>query len=57
MRGDLTTAWVVDAPRVPTTQPGPLPHCRGSTAEAYWLERTTGAVLIAFGLRVAVERR
>lgn len=22
-----------------------------------WLERTTGAVLIAFGLRVAVERR
>jgi threonine/homoserine/homoserine lactone efflux protein len=22
-----------------------------------WLERTTGAVLVAFGLRVAVERR
>ncbi len=57
MRGDLTTAWVVNAPRVPTTQPDPLPHCRRSTAEAYWLERTTGAVLIAFGLRVAVERR
>jgi hypothetical protein len=34
MRGALTTAWVADAPRVPTDRPNPLPQCRRSSAPA-----------------------